>query len=57
MSHEELDNSEELDEGNPHELGEDYLALKKKLPMVRVIGGCCGTDDRHIAEIAKAWVS
>lgn len=56
MSHEELDNCEELDEGNPKELSQDYLGLKAKLPTVRVIGGCCGTDDRHIAEIAKAWI-
>lgn len=55
MSHEELDNSEQLDEGSPEELGQDYLKLKEKLLSIRVLGGCCGTDDRHIAEIAKAW--
>lgn len=55
MSHEELDNAEELDEGNPVELGAEHAALKEKLPNLSVLGGCCGTDHRHIAEIAKAW--
>lgn len=57
MSHAELDNSEVLDEGNPKELGRDYLGIKAKLPNVRVIGGCCGTGDRHITSFAKAWTA
>jgi S-methylmethionine-dependent homocysteine/selenocysteine methylase len=55
MSHAELDNAEALDEGNPQEFGAENVALKEKLPNLTVFGGCCGTDDRHIAEIAKAW--
>ena len=55
MSHEELDNSEELDQGNPSEFGHEHLELKQKLPHLCVFGGCCGTDQRHVAEIAKAW--
>lgn len=55
MSHEELDNVEELDDGNPVEFGAEHAALRKKLPNLSVLGGCCGTDHRHIAEIAKAW--
>jgi S-methylmethionine-dependent homocysteine/selenocysteine methylase len=54
MSHEELDNAEELDDGNPHELGQNYLELKRLLPNLTVMGGCCGTDHRHIEAICHA---
>jgi len=54
MSHEELDNAEELDDGDPHELGHQYAELVAEFPSLRVLGGCCGTDHRHIHEIAKA---
>jgi S-methylmethionine-dependent homocysteine/selenocysteine methylase len=56
MSHAELDAATELDEGNPTELAAQYLALRDRLPNAKVLGGCCGTDDRHIAAIAAAWV-
>ena len=52
-SHAELDESEELDDGNPVELGEDYKRLKVHLPQLRVYGGCCGTDHRHVSAIAS----
>ena len=55
MSHEELDAAEELDDGDPAELGADYRAMRSRLPRVNVLGGCCGTDDRHIAAMAAAW--
>lgn len=51
MSHEELDNAEELDEGNPTELGEQYRQLLSALPNLVVMGGCCGTDHRHVEAI------
>lgn len=54
MSHEELDNCEELDAGNPVELGEQYRALAAHLPWLNIFGGCCGSDLRHIKEIARA---
>lgn len=56
-SHEELDECEEIDDGNPMELGQQYRALREKLPHLNVLGGCCGTDDRHIAEICKACIN
>jgi S-methylmethionine-dependent homocysteine/selenocysteine methylase len=56
MSHEELDAATELDEGDPDELADQYVALRERLPNARVLGGCCGTDDRHVAAIAAAWV-
>lgn len=52
-SHEELDNSEELDIGNPEELAGEYRALTDRLPHITVVGGCCGTDVRHIRAIAQ----
>lgn len=54
MSHEELDNSEELDDGNPDELGGEVVGLLKDVPSLSVLGGCCGTDSRHIASIADS---
>lgn len=53
-SHEELNESTELDEGNPPELGKQHRQLLDKLPNVNVFGGCCGTDHRHVEEICKA---
>jgi S-methylmethionine-dependent homocysteine/selenocysteine methylase len=55
-SHAELDESDELDEGDPVELGADYRALMERLPSLTVIGGCCGTDARHVAEVCAACV-
>ncbi|WP_316013638.1 homocysteine S-methyltransferase family protein [Roseobacter sp. HKCCA0434] len=52
QSHAELDEAEELDAGNPAELGRDYAQLKRMLPNLRVYGGCCGTDHRHIEAMA-----
>jgi len=53
-SHAELDNSPELDIGNPQELGGQYADLLHSFPHIRVLGGCCGTDHRHIACISEA---
>lgn len=53
MSHAELDESETLDEGNPQDLGERFYQLKKQLPHLNILGGCCGTDHRHIEAICK----
>jgi S-methylmethionine-dependent homocysteine/selenocysteine methylase len=49
-SHAELDESDELDEGDPAEWGADYAALRPLLPNLNVVGGCCGTDHRHVGE-------
>jgi S-methylmethionine-dependent homocysteine/selenocysteine methylase len=53
-SHAELDESEELDAGDPEELGAQVTGLHAHLPNLNVLGGCCGTDDRHIEAIAVA---
>lgn len=49
-SHAELDVATELDAGDPQDFGASYAALAGLLPNLRVIGGCCGTDHRHIHE-------
>jgi homocysteine S-methyltransferase len=49
LSHAELDAAEELDEGNPVELGHEQASLAASLPGLHVVGGCCGTDARHVA--------
>jgi S-methylmethionine-dependent homocysteine/selenocysteine methylase len=54
-SHAELDESTELDEGDPDDLGARHAALRDRLPAVTVLGGCCGTDARHVAAICEAW--
>lgn len=53
-NHAELDEAEELDEGNPSELGAQYRELVDRLPALSVLGGCCGTDHRHIEEICTS---
>jgi S-methylmethionine-dependent homocysteine/selenocysteine methylase len=55
MSHAELDEAEELDDGDPEDLGARYAALRERLPRLNVLGGCCGTDHRHVAAICDAW--
>ena len=54
-SHAELDEATELDDGDPHDLGARYRALRRLLPNLSVLGGCCGTDHRHVAAIGAAW--
>jgi len=54
LSHAELDEAPELDIGNPAELGADYAALRGRFPWINVLGGCCGTDHRHIEAIGRA---
>ncbi len=51
MSHAELDEAPELDEGDPAELRAGTDALRARLPNLRVLGGCCGTDSRHVAAL------
>ena len=53
-SHAELDEAEELDAGDPAALAGHYRELQKRLPSLTVVGGCCGTSERHVAEICAA---
>jgi S-methylmethionine-dependent homocysteine/selenocysteine methylase len=56
-SHAELDEAEELDIGDPADLGARYAALRVRLPRLNVLGGCCGTDHRHVAAIRDSWLA
>jgi homocysteine S-methyltransferase len=53
-SHDELNESADLDDGNPNELASAMAEMQQRLPWLRVFGGCCGTDLRHITAIAAA---
>jgi homocysteine S-methyltransferase len=55
-SHAELDAATELDVGDPVDLGDRYRRLRIPLPALNVLGGCCGTDQRHLRAIRDAWV-
>ena len=54
-SHAELDEAEELDEGDPAELAAGYRDLRSRLPNLNVVGGCCGTDHRHVDAISAVF--
>jgi len=53
-SHAQLDQAEALDPGDPKELGEQLAQLRRQHRGLRMLGGCCGTDMRHMAQIARA---
>ncbi len=53
-SHAELDEATELDAGDPTDLSTRYAGLREVLPNLNVVGGCCGTDQRHVGAIAEA---
>jgi homocysteine S-methyltransferase len=57
LSHAELDEAEELDSGDPAELAARYVALRSDLPKLEILGGCCGTDIRHVTAICDAWLA
>jgi S-methylmethionine-dependent homocysteine/selenocysteine methylase len=54
LSHAELNECTDLDEGDPRDLGERHRRLLEILPQVNILGGCCGTDHRHVEAICKA---
>jgi homocysteine S-methyltransferase len=53
-SHAELDESTDLDAGDPDDLAGRYRALRPLLRKLSVVGGCCGTDHRHVASVCAA---
>ena len=56
-SHGELDAAAELDDGDPYELASEYAMLVGRFPELTILGGCCGTDERHIDQIARACIA
>ena len=57
LSHAELDELGDLDDGDPADLGRRHAELRETLPNVMLLGGCCGTDIRHVTSICDAWIS
>lgn len=55
-SHAELDAATELDPGDPADLARRYRSLRDRHAQMTVLGGCCGTDYRHIRAICEACV-
>jgi S-methylmethionine-dependent homocysteine/selenocysteine methylase len=53
-SHAELNEAPDLDDGNPEELGGEYRAILRRHPQITVLGGCCGTDHRHVEQMCLA---
>ncbi len=53
-SHAELNEATALDAGDPDALAADYARLRELLPQLSILGGCCGTDHRHVERIATA---
>ena len=56
LSHAELDEADDLDEGDPGVLAAGYVRVGAKLPQLNVLGGCCGTDHRHVQAVCDAWL-
>lgn len=52
LTPEELDDCCEILSSEPTELAEEIMKLHKHHGF-QILGGCCGTDERHIEEIAK----
>lgn len=57
LSHAELDEAEALDSGDPADLAGRYVGLRRDLPELELVGGCCGTDIRHVTAICDAWLA
>jgi homocysteine S-methyltransferase len=54
LSHAELDAATTLHAGDPRSFGSQYRALHEMLPNLSVVGGCCGTDHRHVKSICRS---
>jgi homocysteine S-methyltransferase len=55
LSHAELDAAEELHADAPAELADAHAGLRAAFPFVELLGGCCGTDARHVEAIVDRW--
>jgi homocysteine S-methyltransferase len=56
-SHQDLNDAPDLDDGDPSELGREHAALLRRHGHIRVLGGCCGTDHRHVAAMSRACMA
>ena len=46
-----------LDDGDPDDLARRDDSLRPGLPAMSVVGGCCGTDHRHVAAICRTLLA
>jgi homocysteine S-methyltransferase len=53
LSPEELDGREAVDSTEPTDFAGAMLDLRRRFGL-RIFGGCCGTDERHIDALARA---
>lgn len=53
-SHSDLDAATDLDDGDPARFGNQCARLLAQLPALTVLGGCCGTDSRHIEAVSRS---
>ena len=51
LSHAELDEAESLDAGDLDVLVPAHRRLEEQLPSLEIVGGCCGSDARHVAAL------
>ena len=56
LSYEELDHSKDIKSTDPIQFAENMLQLVKE-KQLKIIGGCCGTDHRHMEAIAQQLVN
>lgn len=56
-SHAELDSSPDLDAGDPIDFGKRYSALRNRQSQLTILGGCCGTDCRHVEQVSYACLA
>jgi S-methylmethionine-dependent homocysteine/selenocysteine methylase len=54
LSHAELNDRADLDEGHPESFGHEHAALRERFPHINIFGGCCGTDIRHINAVVDS---
>ena len=52
LSYAELDGSVDLKASSPKDFADDMIQLSK-IVSIKIWGGCCGTDDRHIECLAE----
>lgn len=57
LSHAELDEAEQLDDGNPEEFGEEHGQLSSTHAHFTIFGGCCGTDHRHVEAVCRVQLA
>jgi S-methylmethionine-dependent homocysteine/selenocysteine methylase len=53
-SHQDLNDAPDLDAGDPEEFGREHAQLLGRHGHIRVLGGCCGADHRHVEAMSRA---